>query len=124
MLRFSIVKVLLIMTCIVIFIVPAGATITSDSGLGLYDKPWMVDGLQSSRSAQGSASQVSERIDNLLSSMACKAAIKAGDRLAPEEMLALLSQMRESPFFSHCPHGRPVVKMFTNREIEKWFHRI
>ena len=75
-------------------------------------------------SGQSLSGQVPSQIDDLLSSMACKAAIKAGDRLNPEEMLGLLSQMQDSTFFSHCPHGRPVVKIFANREIEKWFHRI
>jgi len=67
---------------------------------------------------------VPPRIDHLLASMACKAAVKAGNRLAPEEMLELLRRMRESELFSHCPHGRPVVKIFSKHEIEKWFHRI
>jgi DNA mismatch repair protein MutL len=62
-------------------------------------------------------------IDSLLASMACKAAVKAGNRLVPKEMLALLKRMEKSPFFSHCPHGRPVVRVFTVREIEKWFCR-
>ena len=81
-----------------------------------------VDNLRS-RPDQGMSGPVPSRIDHLLSSMACKAAVKAGDKLGPEEMLALLSQMQESTFFSHCPHGRPVVKIFSKREIEKWFYR-
>jgi DNA mismatch repair protein MutL len=55
--------------------------------------------------------------------MACKAAIKAGNRLQPQEMLELLEQMGDSKVFSHCPHGRPVLKTFSRQEIEKWFHR-
>jgi DNA mismatch repair protein MutL len=66
---------------------------------------------------------VPEHIDNLLASMACKAAIKAGNRLQPEEMVNLLQQMEQSEVFSHCPHGRPVIKTFSPREIEGWFHR-
>jgi len=62
-------------------------------------------------------------IDSLLSSMACKAAVKAGNRLAPEEMLQLLANMGGTGFFSHCPHGRPVIKTFAKREIEQWFKR-
>jgi DNA mismatch repair protein MutL len=73
----------------------------------------------SSQKAVGIAGQ----IDYLLSSIACKAAVKAGDRLVPEEMLELLSQMQASEYFSHCPHGRPVVKVFSTQDIEKWFHR-
>ncbi len=66
---------------------------------------------------------VSAGIDRLFASMACKAAIKAGNRLQPEEMIALLQQMEESKVFSHCPHGRPVIKEFSGAEIKDWFHR-
>ena len=71
----------------------------------------------------GSVNVVAQGIDNLLASMACKAAVKAGNRLQPEEMLELLQQMGDSKVFSHCPHGRPVIKTFSRQEIEKWFHR-
>lgn len=62
-------------------------------------------------------------VDDLLASMACKAAVKAGNRLQPLEMLKLLQQMEQSEVFSHCPHGRPVIKTFSARDVEKWFHR-
>ncbi len=75
------------------------------------------------RSAGEPSGVVPEYIDNLLASMACKAAIKAGNRLQPEEMIELLQQMEDSRVFSHCPHGRPVLKIFSRQEIEKWFHR-
>ena len=63
------------------------------------------------------------RLDDILSSMACKAAIKAGQNLNPLEMQELLKLMQESKTFTHCPHGRPVVRMFSAAEIKKWFHR-
>ncbi len=63
------------------------------------------------------------RIDDILSSMACKAAVKAGQNLNPLEMQELLKLMQESKAFTHCPHGRPVVRMFSAAEIKKWFHR-
>jgi len=63
------------------------------------------------------------RLDDILSSMACKAAIKAGQNLTPLEMQQLLKLMKESKAFTHCPHGRPVVRMFSGAEIKKWFHR-
>jgi len=69
------------------------------------------------------AGGIAELVDDLLASMACKAAVKAGDQLTPEEMLKLLEQMQSSEYFSHCPHGRPVVRVFSKREIEKWFYR-
>jgi DNA mismatch repair protein MutL len=72
---------------------------------------------------EGSKRADATRIDNILSSMACKAAIKAGQNLEPPEMHELLKLMRESRAFTHCPHGRPVVRMFSATDIKKWFHR-
>jgi DNA mismatch repair protein MutL len=82
----------------------------------------ILNGLRA-HSTSSSSEVVPESIDNLLASMACKAAIKAGNRLQPQEMLELLEQMGDSKVFSHCPHGRPVLKTFSRQEIEKWFHR-
>ena len=70
-----------------------------------------------------SARSVPQAVDALLASLACKAAIKAGNRLQPVEMLKLLAQMEAGAIFSHCPHGRPVLKTFTAQEVEQWFHR-
>ncbi len=61
--------------------------------------------------------------DDILATMACKAAIKAGRNLDTLEMEELLKLMRESSAFTHCPHGRPVVRMFSAADIKKWFHR-
>ena len=82
----------------------------------------ILDGLRGPASAEA-AQVVPQAVDQLLASMACKAAIKAGNRLQPVEMLKLLQQMQASTVFSHCPHGRPVVKTFSAQEVEKWFHR-
>ncbi|MGE4560748.1 MAG: DNA mismatch repair endonuclease MutL [Desulfobulbus sp.] len=82
----------------------------------------VLDGLRGTAPEEGRRPLV-QSVDDLLASMACKAAIKAGNRLRPEEMLNLLIQMEASAVFSHCPHGRPVIKTFTAREVERWFHR-
>jgi DNA mismatch repair protein MutL len=62
-------------------------------------------------------------LDDILASMACKAAVKAGDTLHALEIEALLTRMARADLFSHCPHGRPVLKHFTASEVKKWFHR-
>lgn len=56
--------------------------------------------------------------------MACKAAVKAGDRLTDSEIEALISQMLSTGASPTCPHGRPVSRKLTRREIEKLFKRI
>lgn len=62
-------------------------------------------------------------IDDVVSGIACKAAIRAGDSLHDEEAEELLRQMQQADIFSHCPHGRPTSRTFSPGEIKKWFHR-
>jgi len=56
--------------------------------------------------------------------MACKSAIKAGDTLSDSEVEALIGQMLETGAPPTCPHGRPVMKSISRRELEKMFKRI
>ncbi len=56
--------------------------------------------------------------------LACKTAVKAGDSLSESEVAALISAMLETGAPPTCPHGRPVVKTLTKRELEKMFKRI
>ena len=60
----------------------------------------------------------------ILASIACKAAIKAGDRVDATEVKALLSGLSglENPY--QCPHGRPILFRMSRRELEKRFKRI
>jgi len=60
---------------------------------------------------------------DVLATMACKAAVKSGDQLSNLEIRTLLEKMVKADLFSHCPHGRPVVKILESSDIKKWFHR-
>jgi DNA mismatch repair protein MutL len=62
-------------------------------------------------------------LDELLHMIACKAAIKAGDYLAPEEITALLEQRHCYQDSHHCPHGRPTALVFTREELDRRFKR-
>ena len=62
-------------------------------------------------------------LDDMLHMISCKAAVKAGDRLAPEEVTALLQQRHMFQDTHHCPHGRPTALVFTNEELDKRFQR-
>ena len=62
-------------------------------------------------------------LDDLLHTVACKAAIKAGDRLSPPEIAALLEQRHLVDDAHHCPHGRPTELVFTREELDKQFKR-
>jgi DNA mismatch repair protein MutL len=63
-------------------------------------------------------------IDSLLHMMACKAAIKAGQRLSPEEIESLLTQRHLVDDAHHCPHGRPTALTLTRAELDRQFGRL
>jgi len=63
-------------------------------------------------------------LNDLLSLMACHAAVKAGDRLTPEEIEALLAQRELASDAHHCPHGRPTALLFSRQELERQFRRV
>ncbi|HBS48276.1 TPA: DNA mismatch repair endonuclease MutL [Candidatus Dependentiae bacterium] len=61
--------------------------------------------------------------ERVKSQMACKAAIKAGDKLSFEEMRNLLSQLQICPNRIICVHGRPTTWVINKNELEKNFKR-
>lgn len=63
------------------------------------------------------------RMEHILATMACKAAVRSGDALTVGEINGLLDAMAHADLFSHCPHGRPVLRSFSDQEIKKWFYR-
>lgn len=64
-----------------------------------------------------------ELLDELLHTIACKAAIKAGDRLSEEEIASLLAEREVIEDAHHCPHGRPAALVFTRAELDRRFKR-
>ena len=63
-------------------------------------------------------------LDELLHMISCKAAVKAGDKLSPEEITALLEHRELCQDSHHCPHGRPTALTFSREELDKKFKRI
>lgn len=63
-------------------------------------------------------------VDDLYASMACKAAIRAGDKTSLPELAALAEQVWGSETLRYCPHGRPTVMTLTRKKIEKEFGRV
>lgn len=63
-------------------------------------------------------------LDHMMATMACKAAVKAGDRLSQAEMLALIEHRDLCRDAHHCPHGRPSWLVFSKEELDKKFKRI
>ncbi len=62
-------------------------------------------------------------LDDLLHMISCKAAVKAGDRLAPGEISALVQRRHLVQDSHHCPHGRPTALVFTRAELDRRFKR-
>ncbi len=73
--------------------------------------------------SEDSKSDTGGFLDTIIATMACRAAVKAGTQLTTREIDTLLNDMARADLFSHCPHGRPVVKHFTREEVKKWFYR-
>ena len=83
----------------------------------------MVRGLVDEMLSGSKALERRDLLDELLHMIACKAAIKAGDRLSPEEITALLEQRHLFADTHHCPHGRPTSLVFSREELDKRFKR-
>jgi DNA mismatch repair protein MutL len=63
-------------------------------------------------------------LNDLLSLMACHAAVRSGDRLTPEEIAALIAQRTLAENTHHCPHGRPTSLLFSRQELDRQFRRV
>jgi DNA mismatch repair protein MutL len=72
---------------------------------------------------EGEARLLAGRLDHVLSTMACHGSVRAGRRLNPEEMNALLRDMEATPFTGQCNHGRPTYIELKLADIEKLFSR-
>ena len=62
--------------------------------------------------------------DELLHSIACKSAIKAGWQTSDEELRRLVQEVLTRDDIKYCPHGRPVCVPLTKRQLEKPFRRV
>lgn len=71
----------------------------------------------------GGALSHRDLLDELLHTVACRAAIKAGDRLTQPEIDALLERRHLVDDSHHCPHGRPTTLIFTRDELDRRFKR-
>ena len=72
----------------------------------------------------GAHDALREKTEWVLHSIACRAAIKAGDKTNAEEMMVLAQKIMDGTVPPFCPHGRPCVLKITRKELEKQFGRL
>ncbi|WP_457108210.1 DNA mismatch repair endonuclease MutL [Methylobacterium sp. P5_C11] len=88
----------------------------------------ILDALEASGEEEGGApaaegGPLGRRLDAVLSRMSCHGSIRAGRRLRPEEMNALLREMEVTPNSGQCNHGRPTSIELKLADIERLFGR-
>jgi len=66
----------------------------------------------------------SEYTDWLYHNIACRSAVKGGDKSTPEELIKLYSMIDDDPNYRYCPHGRPTSMTLSKYQLEKQFGRI
>lgn len=104
-----------------------GATWAIQSYPAVLEKRPIVPCLLSAVQQITSKSQPPSReqlLQEVMSLMACHAAVRAGERLSPELMEALLEMRHLAKDTHHCPHGRPTALVFSKQELDRQFGRI
>jgi len=71
----------------------------------------------------GAAFSLRERLEEFCGTLACHSSVRAGRRLSPSEMNALLRQMEATPHSGQCNHGRPTYVELKRADIERLFGR-
>ena len=72
---------------------------------------------------ESAALPLERRLDHVLATLACHNSVRAGRRLLPEEMNALLREMERTPGSGQCNHGRPTYVELKLADIERLFGR-
>lgn len=83
----------------------------------------LIEDLAAEVTERATAQGLEERLNAILSTMACHGSIRSGRRMNAEEMNALLRQMEETPLSGQCNHGRPTYVTLSLHDIETLFGR-
>ncbi len=65
-----------------------------------------------------------EHMNWIYHNIACRAAIKGGNKSSDEELIALAKLLEENEHIRYCPHGRPISILIKKKDLEKQFNRI
>lgn len=79
---------------------------------------------QEGQNAQDGSEAVQALGHQILATIACHSAIRAGDEPGERDLNDLISQAKTVDFYHNCPHGRRVFKWFKESEVEAWFDRV
>ncbi|MEO8667949.1 MAG: DNA mismatch repair endonuclease MutL [Bauldia sp.] len=93
------------------------------SMLGAIDAQGLIADLAEELAEWDRATGLKERLERIASTMACHGSVRAGRRLKPAEMDALLREIEETPNASECNHGRPTYIELKLADIERLFGR-
>ncbi len=93
------------------------------AALGDSDVPALIHDLIDSMEEWGTTLALEDRLDHVLATFACHHSVRAGRRLRPEEMDALLREMEATPNSGQCNHGRPTYVELKLTDIERLFGR-
>ena len=63
-------------------------------------------------------------LSEIMSLMACHAAVRSGDPLTPDEIDSLIAMRHLAQDAHHCPHGRPTALLFTRHDLDRQFRRV
>ncbi len=91
--------------------------------LGSTDVRGLVRDLADDFAEWDAALSLSGRLGDVCATMACHGSVRAGRRLKPEEMNALLREMERTPLSGQCNHGRPTYIELKLKDIERLFGR-
>jgi DNA mismatch repair protein MutL len=87
------------------------------------DLPRLVRDVADTLAEDGAATPVERKLDHVLATMACHHSVRAGRRLTPDEMNALLREMESTPGAGQCNHGRPTYVELKLADVERLFGR-
>ena len=103
---------------------PGAVAVTETPALlGEVDAAALVRDIADDLAEWNASTRLKERLDHVAATMACHGSVRAGRRLKPEEMDALLREMEATPQSGQCNHGRPTYVELKLADVERLFGR-
>ena len=91
--------------------------------LGQRDPQVVLDGLISDLAQWGATDSLDSQREQLLASLACHSAVKAGEHLSQQEMRQLVADLMQTEAPAICPHGDPVIISISGADLDRKFER-